>query len=107
MDITRRRAVNRGYKMLVTMPLNAQSGGTRKWRQRRVPGSLAGVRVLDLTQFEAGPPAPKHSPGSVPRLSRSKNPQGGEAGRSLLGRQSGPSQSENLGLPVFSVVERQ
>src|SRR5262249_31692468 len=78
------------------MPLNAPTGRNGKMPTHgALPGCLAGVRVLDFPQFEAGPSSTEALAWLGAEVVKLENPQGGEAGRSLLGRQPGDTRNQD------------
>ena len=60
------------------------------------PGYLSGVRVLDLSQFEAGPSCTEALAWLGAEVVKVENPQGGEAGRFLLHGASGQTRTPGI-----------
>src|SRR5246500_2146595 len=74
------------------MPLNTPSGGRKMATNGALPACLAGVRVLDLTQFEAGPSCTEALAWLGAEVVKVENPEAGEPGRSNFpGRPGGDS----------------
>src|SRR3974377_329214 len=76
------------------MLLNTRSERNEKMATREpLTGCLVGVRVVDRTAFGPAPSCAGALAWPGAEVVKVENPQGGEAGRSLLGRQSGPNQN--------------
>ena len=69
-----------------------------------LPGCLAGVRVLDLTQFEAGPSCTEALAWLSAEIVKVENPQGGEAGRFSL--RAPPARARTPGISCCSTPTR-
>src|SRR3984893_17782333 len=75
---------------------SAPSGRNEKMATNgALPGCLAGVRGQGLEEFEAGPSCTEALACLGAEVVKVENPKGGEAGRNLMGRQPGPSESQN------------